>query len=199
MQRYSNSLPKHTDEALKLDSENKTGLNRRLALKLLWIIGGAVLFVVAMVPLYNVLCRVAGLNGRLEATPAKYANALKVDQSRWVTVQFTGNAMPGLEWEFSPRQNSVRVHPGQPETTAYTARNMADHTVTGQAVPSLSPAQSVLYFKKIECFCFKQKELKAGETKEMALRFYVSPELPEGIQTITLSYAFYKIANQPVK
>jgi cytochrome c oxidase assembly protein subunit 11 len=182
-----------------MDNENKAGMNRRLALKLLWIIVGAMLFVIAMVPLYNVLCRVAGLNGRPEAAPAKHANALKVDQSRWVTVQFTGNVMPGLAWDFAPRQNSVRVHPGQNETVSYFARNTTNSTVTGQAVPSISPAQAVLYFKKIECFCFRLQELKAGEAKDMALRFYVSPELPEGIQTITLSYAFYKVANQPVK
>lgn len=180
-----------------MDSENNVSLNRKLALKLLWIVAGAVLFVVAAVPFYNILCRVTGLNGKAEAGPSVADSALEVDMARWVTVQFTGNVMPGLAWDFSPRQQSMRVHPGQIEMATYFARNITDQPVAGQAVPSVTPGQAALYFKKIECFCFRRQALKAGEVKEMPLRFYISPELPRQIHTITLSYAFYRIGEQP--
>lgn len=179
-----------------MDVENRNAANRRLALKLLWIVGGALLFAISLVPLYNVLCQVTGLNGKPDGNPAKLAKSMKVDRSRWVTIEFTGNVMPGLAWEFYPKQNSMRVHPGQIELATYIARNVTSQTVSGQAVPSLSPGLSALYFKKIECFCFRRQELEAGEAKEMPLRFYVSPELPENVQTITLSYTFYKAINQ---
>lgn len=166
--------------------------NRKLALKLVWIVVGAVVFALALVPLYNVLCKTTGFNGKPEGLPASVAKSLKVDTTRWVKVEFTGNTMSGLAWDFYPKQNSMQVHPGQIEMASYFAKNMTNQPVTGQAVPSLSPGQSAMYFKKIECFCFQQQKLQPGETKEMPLRFYVSPELPENIQTITLSYSFFK-------
>lgn len=174
-----------------MEADNRDTANRKLALKLVWIVVGALLFVIALVPLYNVLCQATGFNGKTAGLPASLAKSMKVDKTRWIKVEFTGNAMSGLAWDFYPKQSSMRVHPGQIEIATYFAKNMTDKSIAGQAVPSMSPGQAALYFKKIECFCFQRQELKAGESKEMPLRFYVSPELPENIQTITLSYAFY--------
>lgn len=173
------------------DDVSRSAANRKLALKLLWLVGGAVLFAFALVPLYNVMCQLTGLNGKTESIPVAAQKALKVDNSRWVTVEFTGNVMPGLGWNFAPRQSSVRVHPGQIEMATFVAKNNTNQELAGQAIPSVSPGQAALYFKKIECFCFQRQSLKAGESKEMPLRFYVSPDLPANVQTVTLSYAFY--------
>ncbi|MEK7666726.1 MAG: cytochrome c oxidase assembly protein, partial [Pseudomonadota bacterium] len=63
--------------------------------------------------------------------------------------------------------------------------------ITGQAVPSVAPNKAATYFKKIECFCFSQQQLKAGEQKVMPVRFVVSADLPKEVGTVTLSYAFF--------
>lgn len=173
------------------DLQTRRDANRHLALKLLWVVGGALLFTIALVPLYNVLCQLTGLNGKTEGLPATVQKSLKVDESRWVTVEFIGNVMPGLGWNFTPNQNSMRVHPGQIELATFEARNNTNQVAVGQAVPSVSPGQASLYFKKIACFCFQRQSLEPGETREMPLRFYVSPDLPANIQNVTLSYAFY--------
>ncbi len=85
----------------------------------------------------------------------------------------------------------MRVHPGEIKLTTYIAKNETKESVTGVAVPSITPELAALHFKKIECFCFKQQALKPNESKEMPLRFYVSPNLPRDVNTVTLSYAFY--------
>jgi len=170
-------------------AEEKQKSNKRLGLKLLWIVAGAILFAYALVPLYDVLCTVTGLNGKTNNT-ADLATT-KVDESRWVTVEFTSTVMPGLGWNFQAKQPSIKVRPGQIETVLFEAKNNTNSLVAGQAVPSVSPGEASLYLKKIECFCFQRQELKAGEAKDMPLRFYVSPDLPKDIQAITLSYAFY--------
>jgi len=170
-------------------AEQKQKSNKRLGLKLLWIVAGAILFAYALVPLYDVLCTVTGLNGKTNNT-ADLATT-KVDSSRWVTVEFTSTVMPGLGWNFQAKQSSIKVRPGQIETVLFEAKNNTNAVVTGQAVPSVSPGEASLYLKKIECFCFQRQELQAGEAKDMPLRFYVSPDLPKDIQAITLSYAFY--------
>lgn len=178
------------------DIAAREAANRRLVRRLLWVVAGAVAFAFALVPLYNVLCEVTGFNGKTEGGPVQMAQSMQVDTSRWVTVEFVGNTMPGLSWEFYPRQSSIRVHPGQVELTTYYAKNVTNQPIAGQAVPSVSPGQAALYFKKIECFCFQRQELKPGEAKEMPLTFYVSPDLPQNVQTITLSYAFYRAVEQ---
>ncbi|HZV98005.1 MAG TPA: cytochrome c oxidase assembly protein [Methylophilaceae bacterium] len=163
--------------------------NRRLGLKLLWIVAAALMFAYALVPLYDVLCKVTGLNGKTDGSAA--VGSTTVDESRWVTVEFTGNVMPGLGWNFYPKQGSIKVHPGQIETALFVAKNITNEAVAGQAVPSVSPGVASAHFKKIECFCFQRQELQPGETKEMPLRFYVSPDLPKDVKAVTLSYAFF--------
>ena len=169
----------------QLDAKNK-----KLVVKLIWLVVGAILFAFALVPLYNVLCTISGLNGKTNTTAAESANT-KVDNTRWVDVQFTTNVMPGLGWNFYPKQSSVRLHPGQIETVIFVAKNTTNEVVVGQAVPSVTPGIAASNLKKIECFCFVRQSLKPGEEKEMPLRFYVSPELPKDVSEMTLSYAFF--------
>lgn len=171
-------------------SADRQKANSRLGLKLLWIVAAAALFGFALVPLYDVLCSVTGLNGKTSNTADVSSN--KVDTARWVTVDFTSTVMPGLGWNFYPKQSSIRVHPGKIETVLFEARNNTNEVVVGQAVPSISPGVASPHFKKIECFCFIRQSLNPGQAKEMPLRFYVSPDLPSDVSAITLSYAFFK-------
>ncbi|WP_137719112.1 cytochrome c oxidase assembly protein [Methylobacillus flagellatus] len=170
--------------------------NRQLGLRLLWIVAASILFVFSLVPLYDLLCKVTGLNGKTDGV-ASLENA-RVDMSRMVNVEFTSSVMPGLGWNFYPKQPSIQVRPGQIETVLFVAKNITNQVVAGQAVPSVSPGKASSYFKKIECFCFERQELQPGETREMPLRFYVSPDMPDDVRVVTLSYAFYS-AIEPAK
>ena len=164
--------------------------NKRLVKKLLWMVLGSLLFAFALVPLYDVLCTLTGLNGKTSNTAAVLSKA-KVDNTRWVNVQFITSVMPGLGWNFYPKQSVVRVHPGQIETVIFVAKNTTNEVVVGRAVPSITPGIAAANLKKIECFCFVNQSLKAGEEKEMPLRFFVSPELPKDVSDMTLSYSFF--------
>jgi cytochrome c oxidase assembly protein subunit 11 len=163
--------------------------NRRVGLKLAGVAVGMFVFGYALVPLYDVICEVTGLNGKTGRAEATVGD--KVDQERWVTVEFTGNSMSGLPWEFRSLQKSMRVHPGEVAVAYYEARNTVSEAITGQAVPSVAPNKAAAHFKKIECFCFSQQQLKAGEYKKMPVRFVVSADLPKEVSTVTLSYAFF--------
>ena len=85
------------------------------------------------------------------------------------------------------------VRPGDTITVNYVVRNTAAEILTGQAVPSVAPSRAAPYFKKLECFCFTQQQLKPGEVREMPVRFTVMPDLSPEVQTITLSYAFFNV------
>ena len=168
--------------------------NKKLVRKLIWMVVGSLLFGFALVPLYDVLCSVTGLNGKTNNSAAVLSTA-KVDNTRWVNVQFTTNVMPGLGWNFYPKQASIKLHPGKIETVTFIAKNTTNEVVVGRAVPSITPGIAAANLKKIECFCFVNQSLKPGEEKEMPLRFFVSPELPEDVTDMTLSYAFFPAVN----
>ena len=178
--------------ALKQD---QVDANKKLALRLVWIIVGALLFAFALVPLYDVICSVTGLNGKTKNSAESAAKAV-VDLKREVTVQFVSSVMPGLGWNFYPKQNSVVVHPGQVTTVMFEAKNITNVELAGQAIPSVTPGKASAHLKKIECFCFVRQTLKPGEVKALPLRFFVSAELPEDVQEMTLSYSFFPASQQ---
>lgn len=182
----------------------------RLIGRLLLLVAAAFVFAFALVPLYNVLCEATGFNGKSAGrstgrdgfgvgglkTAGGPAPTPRVDVSRNVRVEFTGTVMPGLPWDMRPLTFSLDAHPGELQQVSYLVRNTSDRTITGQAVPSISPGQAARYFDKIECFCFTQQTLGPGEAVEMPLAFIIKPEMADGITHITLSYAFFSIDGQ---
>lgn len=165
--------------------------NKRLALKLMFLAIFASGLGIALVPMYNWICEATGLNGKGDKNTEKIVMPAATDASRLVTVEFMGNVMQGMSWEFRTKQTKIKLHPGEVVTVAYTATNPTDMALDGQAVPSVSPGYAARYLKKIDCFCYKEQRLGPGETRDMPVTFFVSPELPQDIRTITLSYAFF--------
>ncbi len=146
-----------------------------------------------LVPLYDVVCDITGLNGKTGVTTADKVekNQPAVDDNRTVTVQFDGNVKSDLPWDFHPTEFSMEVKLGTLYHTEYVAKNTAAVEIIGQAVPSVAPAKASKYFNKTECFCFTEQLLKAGEEMNMPLTFIISSDLPEDVKLVTLSYTFF--------
>ncbi len=152
-------------------------------------------FTFALVPLYAVFCEITGLNGKTsnQAALIEEIEASSVPADRQVTIEFLASVNRGLAWEFRPLEAKLVVRPGEMHTTTFFARNRAQETLTGQAVPSVSPGQAAKYLKKIECFCFEQQELAAGDEIEMGVSFFVDADLPASIRELTLSYTMFRV------
>ena len=144
----------------------------------------------ALVPLYDIFCEITGLNGKTGVVEES-AVPDTVDTTREITVEFVANVNSALPWEFRPVQKKMRVHPGQVYSASFVAHNLADRTLVGQAVPSVSPAVASRYFDKTECFCFTRQRFEAGESREMPVRFVVGTRLPKDVSTVTLAYTFF--------
>lgn len=146
-------------------------------------------FSFSLIPLYRIACeKVLGI--RLERQAATGVKE-KAD-ARLITVQFDGGVNSKLPWQFAPNQMTMQVHPGEQYEASYKATNTSARDIVGSAVPSLAPARASGYFAKTECFCFTAQTLKAGETRDMPVRFIIDPNLPGDVSTITLSYTFFK-------
>ena len=168
---------------------------RRLVLAAALMFG----FGFALVPLYNALCEVAGLNGKSTALLDASSAALKTEsEGREVTVEFVATSNADLPWDFKPRVDRMKVRVGQTAEAVYVARNRAAQEITGQAIPSVAPGQAAKHFHKFECFCFTEQKLAAGEQKDMKVRFRIDPELASDVHTVTLSYTFFDLHKAPV-
>jgi cytochrome c oxidase assembly protein subunit 11 len=164
--------------------------NRRLRLRLSVVALAMFGFGYALVPFYDAICSALGVNDFLKAD-VRPANT-QVDATRTVTVEFDANAH-NLPWRFRPLLRHISVHPGELATVEYEIVNVRSEPVTAQAVPSYGPARAGEHFRKMECFCFTQQTLAAGETRRFPVVFVVDPKLPRDVDTITLSYTFFEV------
>ena len=153
----------------------------------------------AAVPFYTWFCRVTGFGGTTQVASAAPGNVL----DRRMTIRFDANVSGGLPWRFEPEQTSIEVKVGEVVTVMYRVTNESARETVGQAVYNVTPLNAGSYFQKINCFCFTEQQLKAGETREMAVVFYVDPSVvrdsdQDGLDTMTLSYSFYPV-RQPAR
>jgi cytochrome c oxidase assembly protein subunit 11 len=164
--------------------------NRKLIRGLLIMTAGAFAFGWALVPLYSVLCRVAGI-GNAEAKAGKAVVKEAIDPNREITIEFVASPASVGSYEFRPETESMRIHPGKLYDTKFYAKNLTSQASVAQAVPSISPAGTARYFHKTECFCFSPQKFAAGEGRDMPVRFIVDPQLPSNVDRLTLAYTFY--------
>jgi cytochrome c oxidase assembly protein Cox11 len=149
------------------------------------------------VPLYNMFCQVTGLGGTTQRAAAGQA-VERVD--REITVQFATQVQPDLPWELRPEQREVTIDLGERKTVYFRAESNAEREIVGHAAYNVTPLKVGKYVNKIECFCFTEERLGAGESVRMPVQLFVSPELAKDVdtdevQTITLSYTFFESKN----
>jgi cytochrome c oxidase assembly protein subunit 11 len=173
-----------------LDGLERKRANRRLTRSLLIMTAGSFAFGWALIPLYDVFCKVAGI-GNAEAKSGAVQAHEAVDLSREVTVEFVADPASVGSYEFRPETASLHVHPGKLYDTQFFAKNLTRSPSVAQAVPSISPGVAAQYFHKTQCFCFSPQHFGVGEGRDMPVRFIVDPSLPNNIDKITLAYTFY--------
>jgi cytochrome c oxidase assembly protein subunit 11 len=150
----------------------------------------------ASAPLYRVFCQATGFDG----TTQRAAQAPGAVGGKLYTVRFNADISPDLPWKFQPEQPYVRVHPGEQTLVTFRATNNSNHPITGTATFNVTPLVVGPYFDKIECFCFTEQTLQPGESAELPVTFFVSPEILKDKNTreldaITLSYTFFQAKN----
>ena len=183
---------------------NTKSENAKMMGKLAVVAVGMFAFGYALIPLYNAICEMTGINilalaerevpgvGKAGKNAAN-ANT-QVDTSRTITVEFDANARG--PWEFKPEKSSIQVHPGELATVMYEFQNTQNRRMAAQAIPSYAPRQAQAHFNKLECFCFNQYTLDPGEKKQWPVAFVIDPKLSKDVTTITLSYTFFEVGGK---
>ncbi|MEE2981673.1 MAG: cytochrome c oxidase assembly protein [Pseudomonadota bacterium] len=172
--------------------------NRITVLALLAMLAGMGGLTAAAVPLYQIFCQVTGFGGSTQAV----AEAPAVAAERLITVRFNADVGRDLPWTFKPDQRAITLKVGETGIAVYTAENTSDAVIAGSAVFNVTPHKAGRYFSKIACFCFDQQLLGPGERVEMPVTFFVDPSIMadanlEDVNTITLSYTFFRTSKAP--
>jgi cytochrome c oxidase assembly protein subunit 11 len=150
----------------------------------------------AAAPLYDLFCRVTGFDG----TPIVRASGTSRILDRTVIVRFDANVAPGLNWQFAPETAEIEAKLGETKTVFYKVRNAGSAAATGIATFNIQPGQAGGYFVKVQCFCFDEQTLEAGESMEFPVVFYVDPALADDanlsrLPSLTLSYTYFAARN----
>jgi cytochrome c oxidase assembly protein subunit 11 len=154
------------------------------------------------------ICQTTGFGGQPIKAPG-HGGSSDIDPSTRLTplvdhkrirITFNGSVSDVLPWSFTPQQREVRVLPGETALAFYTATNKSKDDIIGVATYSVTPGQVAPYFSKIQCFCFEEQRLNAGETVDMPVFFYIDPDFANdpnmrGIEQVTLSYTFFSKFN----
>lgn len=163
---------------------------------------GAVGITYAAVPLYRLFCQVTGLGGTVQTDQNKFTPEKMVPrqkQSKRIKVSFNADTSSTMRWKFKPQQREVYVRPGETSLVFFTAENPTNEDIIGVSTYNVLPFKAGVYFNKIQCFCFEEQKLKAGEKVDLPVFFFIDPDFEDDPQMldvgeITLSYAFFKSA-----
>jgi cytochrome c oxidase assembly protein subunit 11 len=167
--------------------------NRALTWQLSLFALGFLGFGFALVPLYDVLCKVTGYGSQQNLTRVSSETNGEAVAQRDITVEFVSTLPTVGEWEFRAVDNSVKVRTGQLYSAKFVAKNLLAKPSTGQAVPSIAPHNAAEYFHKTECFCFTPQHFEALQERELIVRFVVDTHLPDDVDRITLAYSMYGV------
>jgi cytochrome c oxidase assembly protein subunit 11 len=168
--------------------------NRRIAFALLLLTAGMIGLSFAAVPLYRIFCQVTGYGGTTQRADGPADRVL----DRVMSVRFDANVASELNWSFQPVQNKLELKIGENALAFYKAVNLGDQPLTGTATFNVTPEIAGSYFVKVECFCFAEQTLKAGQQADMPVSFYIDPAIMDDpdardVEEITLSYTFFRV------
>lgn len=154
-------------------------------------------FCYMLIPLYELICKKEGINGKSAKAAVALDPHMQIDTSRTIRVDFTTTLNGNLKFKFIPLARHINIHPGERKLIYFYAENQSGKELTVQAIPSITPADAARFLKKTECFCFTQQYFFSGEKADMPVYFFIEPSIAKDIKEVTLSYTLFDASAYP--
>lgn len=168
-------------------------------------------FSYAAVPLYRAFCSATGFSGTPITDPERFAPSRLIPAyldpstnapTKRIRVTFNADASDAIPWSFTPQQKEIYVLPGETALAFYTAKNKSDKDIIGIATYNVSPDRIAPYFAKVECFCFEEQKLLAGEEVDLPVFFFIDTDVlddpsTKAVDDVVLSYTFFSARRNP--
>ena len=168
----------------------------------------------AAVPLYRAFCAATGYSGTPMTDASRFSEPSRLVPSyndplnearatERVRVSFIASTSDRIPWSFTPEQREIFVLPGETALTFFKAHNRTDHDIIGIATYNVVPDRIAPYFNKIECFCFEEQKIRAGEEIDLPVFFFLDKDMLEDKETrdvkdVILAYTFFSARRNPV-
>ena len=168
----------------------------------------------AAVPLYRAFCAATGYSGTPMTASSRYSEPSRLVPSytdpynaahatERIRVSFNASTSNQIPWSFVPEQREIFVLTGETALTFFKAHNKSDQDIIGIATYNVIPDRIAPYFNKIECFCFEEQKIRAGEEIDLPVFFFLDKEMLEDkesrdVKDIILAYTFFSARRNPV-
>lgn len=174
-----------------MSSPSQHKKNKKLTLILVCGVIFMFIFCYLLVPIFNIVCKQLGINGKAVRSATELIPGMQVDKSRVIKVRFTTTINGKLDFKFIPLHKQIEIHPGETKLVYFFVQNLTGKEMTVQAIPSITPVDAARYLKKTECFCFTQQYFFKNEKADMPVYFFIDPAISKNIKEITLSYTLF--------
>ncbi|MGB2219429.1 MAG: cytochrome c oxidase assembly protein [Henriciella sp.] len=166
--------------------------NRQLAIILSGLGLGMLGLAFASKPLYDTFCRITGFGGTTQIAEQAPADVL----DREVTIRFDANVVD-TPLSFRTLQTNMPIYLGEHGLAFFEITNTSESDVKVIASYNVTPHKAGRFFNKLECFCFEERTISAGDTKKLPVVFFIDPSLDQernldDVRTITLSYTYFE-------
>ncbi len=156
-----------------------------------------------IVPFYKILCERWGFSTKTEHQDYRPDDPENQMMHRKWRIHFQARVDPDLPWRFEPQQRAVQINAGETCLVFYRAYNDSDKPLVGLSIYQVEPNDSVLYFNKIQCFCFENQLLQPKEHVDLPVFFYLDPAINHEpalgeVEDINLSYQFFLAHDQTI-
>ena len=150
----------------------------------------------ASVPLYNLFCKVTGYGGTPQVVelPSSYIS------DKTIKVRFNADVSNKLQLYFQPVDREIITKLGKSNTVDYEVINNTGKDIIITSTYNVTPQKAGLYFNKLDCFCYEEREVLAGQKIVLPVTFFISPEITDDpntseLKSLTLSYTFFNAKN----
>ena len=166
--------------------------NFRTAFLVFTFFSGMFALAFASVPLYNLFCKVTGYGG----TPKEVLQPAIDIRNETIKVRFNTDVSRKEKFYFQPVERQIVTKLGKSNTVDFELINNTDKNLLVTSTYNVTPQKAGIYFNKLDCFCYEEKKVLAGEKVILPVTFFVSAELLDDpntkeLKSITLSYTFF--------
>ena len=133
-----------------------------------------------------------------DLTKTNLPSSLIVNET--IKVRFNTDISKDLEFYFQPVKRQIITKLGKSNTVDFEVVNNGDKDILVTSTYNVTPQKAGLYFNKLECFCYEERKILAGEKIILPVTFFISPEIfkdpnTKELKSLTLSYTFFNIDN----